>query len=829
MLDGPCVMNGKTISHYRIVEKIGEGGMGIVYMAEDLRLKRRVAIKFLHQSALDSERGIERLIREARAAASLDHPNICPIYEIDECDGSTFIVMPCLDGETLRERMEKGPLSVDEALEIAIQIASGLKEAHEHSIVHRDIKPENIFLCKSGQVKIMDFGLAKTIESKGLTVPGLILGTVAYMSPEQAQGLEIDHRADLWSLGVILYECLTGKNPFESEYMQAILYSITNEDPESVAGLRDEVTEELEMVVEKLMAKRPEDRYQDAGEVIEDLKMVKESIEAGEPGTLSQKWKGVRRKYFYRGAILYAAVTAVIITAVVVVFVNHPRNALSFAKRDWLLITTVENMTGEEIFEKVLNEAISIDIQQSKWVNVFDRKRIERTLKRMRREGLERIDENLGLEICKREGIKAMLVPKITRIGNTYSLSAYIVDVATGNRLSPIRITVEGRDAVLRKAVDRLTRKIRKNLGESLLSIVRSDRSLPKVTTGSLEALEQFALGFEKSRRPVDWEEIKIYFENALSLDSTFAYAYAALGTICDNNMEYEEAKKYYTKAIKYIDNLTDRERYRILAEYYRIVENDPKKAIKSYRTLLDMYPDDVGAYNNIGYIYFRIGMYEEALNAFRQALRIEPKFILSLNNTATVALHMRNFNLAVETGRKIVELDRDYPMGYLSMGRGYNGMGMYNRAIEVLTKADSFSPDNHWVLLHLGRAYKGLGMYEEALRALKKSVKMNPKNYYSLADIAKTYALMGNREKALAVFDRLESIGNFGNRLYDEACVHALLGDTTEAMRVFKRAISEGLEYEYFRDYEDEVKLLRSVPGFEELVARLRERYGRI
>jgi len=579
-----------------------------VYLAEDLRLRRRVAVKFLHQSALDSEKGVERLIREARAAASLDHPNICPIYEIDECDGRTFIVMPCLDGETLRDRMEKGPLSVNEVLEIAIKIASGLKEAHEHSIVHRDIKPENIFLCKSGQVKIMDFGLAKTMESAGFTVPGLILGTVAYMSPEQAQGLELDQRSDLWSLGVILYECLTGENPFESEYIQAVLYSIANEEPESISSLREEVPAEFEIVVERLMAKRPNDRYQDAG-----------------------------------------------------------------------------------------------------------------------------------------------------------------------------------------------------------------------------EALEQFALGFEKSRRPVDWEEIKIYFENALRLDSTFAYAYAALGTICDNNMECEEAKKYYTRAIKYINNLTDRERYRILAEYYRIVENNPEKAIKSYRTLLDMYPDDVGAYNNIGYIYYRTGMYKEALNAFRQTLRVEPKFILSLNNIAAVALHMRNFDLAVETGRKIVELDRGYPMGYLSMGRGYNGMGMYGRAVEVLTKADSLSPDNHWVLLHLGRAYRGLGMYEEALKTLKRSVKMNPKNYYSLADIAKTYALMGNREKALSVFERLESIGNFGNRLYDETCVYTLLGDTTAAMKVFRRVVTEGLEYEYFRDYENEIELLRNVPGFEELVAKLRERYERI
>jgi len=221
-------MIGETISHYRIIEKIGEGGMGVVYMAEDLMLNRNVAIKFLHESTSRDKGNLERLISEARAAALLEHPNICPVYDIDDREGKTFVVMPCFEGKTLRELRDRGPVPVDKALEIAIQIASGLKEAHEHSIVHRDIKPENIFICGDGRVKVMDFGLARTMESTGVTVPGLILGTVAYMSPGQAQGLETDQRTDIWSLGALLYERLAGRKPFDGEYVRSILYSIIN-------------------------------------------------------------------------------------------------------------------------------------------------------------------------------------------------------------------------------------------------------------------------------------------------------------------------------------------------------------------------------------------------------------------------------------------------------------------------------------------------------------------------------------------------------------------------------------------------------------------------
>jgi len=823
-------MIGKTISHYRIIEKIGEGGMGVVYRAEDLKLKRTVAIKFLSDSAIGNRESLTRFIREAQAAAALDHPNICPVYEICDTEKQVFIVMPCLEGWTLKERIESGTLSVEESIDVAIQIASGLKEAHEHGIIHRDIKPENITICRKNQVKITDFGLAKTPETVNVTIPGVIMGTTPYMSPEQAQGRETDHRTDIWSLGVILYECLAGRHPFGGEYAQAIIYSIVSEEPEPVSKLSPEVPDELELIVGKMMAKDPDERYSDAGEVVADLELVLESMRGDRVDQGAHGRRGLRGRPLRKQPLLYAAVIAVAV-ALIVIFLStyHPRNALSFAKRDWLLITSVGNMTGEEVFEKVLNEAISIDIQQSRWVNIFDRKRIERTLKRMQRAGVEKIDESLGLEICKREGIKAMLVPRITRLGDTYSLSAYIVDVATGNRLSPIRITVKGRDEVLKTAVDRLTRKIRNNLGESLLSIVRNDKSLPKVTTCSLEALEQFALGLEKTRRPVDWGEIKIFFENAIGLDSTFAYAYAALGTICDNNMEYEEAKKYYSMAVKYIDNLTDREKYRILAEYYIIVENDPRKAIKSYKALINMYPDAISAYNNLGYTFFRIGMLEEALHSYEQALRIDPGFILALNNISNVYLKMEDFDRVIETGRRIIEIDPSYSMGYLSLGRGYNGKHMYDEAIKALTRADALSPDNTWIHLHLGRAYRGKGMYEEAIRALKKSIKMYPGNFFAVADMAKTYALMRDREKALSIFEKLEGMGRYCNRLYDEACVFALLGEKEEAMKRFERAVEEGLRYEYFRDYEIEVKLISTEPRFKELVGEMKARQERI
>ncbi len=275
------MMVGQSISHYKLVSQLGEGGMGVVYKAEDTKLERTVALKFLAQHLLNDEEAKARFLREAKAAAALHHPNICPVYEIDDVDGETFISMAFLKGETLEDRIAKGPLSLKDALDIARQTADGLEAAHEAAIVHRDIKPANIMVDEKGRATIMDFGLARLTEASRLTKTDAAMGTVAYMSPEQAQGMQVDSRSDLWSLGCVLYEMVSGQRPFQGQYDQALLYEIVHEEPAALTGLRTGVPIELELLASKCLAKGRDDRYQYAKETAVDLRNLQDKLKSG--------------------------------------------------------------------------------------------------------------------------------------------------------------------------------------------------------------------------------------------------------------------------------------------------------------------------------------------------------------------------------------------------------------------------------------------------------------------------------------------------------------------------------------------------------------------
>jgi serine/threonine protein kinase len=268
-------MIGKTISHYKILEKLGEGGMGVVYKAEDLKLKRTVALKFLPPELTSDPEAKERFIQEAQAASALDHPNICTIYEIDETeDGQMFICMAYYEGETLKKKVASGHLSVDSVIDIAIQISQGLGKAHEHGIIHRDIKPGNIMITRDGMVKILDFGLAKLAGQVGLTKTGTTVGTIAYMSPEQSRGEEVDHRTDIWSFGVVLYEMITGQLPFKGEYEQAVIYSILNESPKPVTELLKDIPPGIEQILDKCLSKKLDQRYETVTELSNDFRLI---------------------------------------------------------------------------------------------------------------------------------------------------------------------------------------------------------------------------------------------------------------------------------------------------------------------------------------------------------------------------------------------------------------------------------------------------------------------------------------------------------------------------------------------------------------------------
>jgi len=411
-------MIGKTVSHYRILEKLGEGGMGIVYKAEDTKLGRMVALKFLPPELTRDHEAKERFVQEARAASALDHPNICNVHEIDETnDGQTFIAMACYDGESLKAKIERGPLKLEETLDIASQVAQGLAKAHGQGIIHRDIKPANILVTNDGLAKIVDFGLAK-LAGRKLTKTGKTLGTAQYMSPEQALGKEVDQRADIWSLGIVLYEMLTGKHAFPGEYEQATLYSILNEEPEPVTALRSGVPMELERIVKKTLAKNPAERYQHADEMLADISRLRKELSVDSGG---RSPGGGRRRISRRRAIFGIPVIFVLLALAFVLFKSAVfRGVRGPAARMSIAVVAFENRTGDASYDNyrmVIPDLLITKLEQSKFLRVATWERLRDLLKQIGKGDIQVIDRDAGFEACLKGGISTIVTGSFTRQG----------------------------------------------------------------------------------------------------------------------------------------------------------------------------------------------------------------------------------------------------------------------------------------------------------------------------------------------------------------------------------------------------------------------------
>jgi serine/threonine protein kinase/tetratricopeptide (TPR) repeat protein len=754
---------GKTISHYRIRDKIGEGGMGIVYKAEDTRLKRMVALKFLPPELTRDPEAKNRFTHEAQAASSLDHPNICTIHEIDETEeGQMFIAMAFCEGETVSEKVKRGPLKLSEALSIAIQAALGLSKAHEKGIVHRDIKAANLMVAEDGVLKIVDFGLAKLRGETRITRTGTTLGTVAYMSPEQARGEIVDHRTDLWSLGVVLYEMITGRLPFAGDYEQAVIYGILNEEPEPVTGLRTGVPVELEQVVTKALAKAPEERYQHADEMLVDLRRIERSL-AEAPLRQMRAGPGPPKRRWLTSPLLWTTIIVLFgLAGGVLLF--YPTKTIPFSERDWVLITDFENLTGEEVFDESLSTAFAVSIGQSRYLNVFPKRRIRETLRRMKRAEVDRIDDTLAREIAEREGIKVVLVPSISRVGDRYALTAVIQDANSGTALQSHIVQARGQADVL-NALDDLTRRIRRELGETMAAISQQSKPLVKVTTSSLPALKQYSLAIQKHRQG-NIEEARVYYENALRIDSTFTAARASLGMLhfemggWMEGFDREKGKRLLARVAQNVDRLTDTEKYGILAFYSQAVENDLEKAAEYQKALLALYPDYSAAHNNLGRVYQAMGRYRDAISEYEKAIQLDPYLMPSYNSLALVFLYELG---EMDSARvwTLRQLSRN-PNSFWAcdhLGWAYLGLDSLEQAEAAFERALQLNPTSTLELYRLGHALRLQGKYAEAIEALQKIRAIDPADSWALYQLGVVYDLMGDRKTAREYFERFRQV----------------------------------------------------------------------
>ncbi|UCF78839.1 MAG: protein kinase [Candidatus Eiseniibacteriota bacterium] len=785
---------GETISHYRILKRLGKGGMGVVYKAEDTRLKRFVALKFLSAELTEGEAARKRFLREAQTASKLDHPSICSIHEIDETqDGRLFISMAFYEGEALRERLQRGPVPLAEALDIACQVAAGLSKAHDNGVLHRDVSPANIMITKANGVKIIDFGLAKLKDQSKLTRTGRTLGTIVYMSPEQARGDPVDARSDIFSLGVVLYELLANRLPFDGEHETAVLYKILNVDPERLSRFQPEIPDGLQQIIDKALQKEPSSRYQSMLEMREDLLRVAAGLKPARAA--------LPRRYLRVVVPLAAAV-------VVAVFIWTSPELQGRLKRSLgmeppplhLAVIPFENVGGDptnQAFCDGLVETITSQLTQleqfhdSLWVVPASEVRVRGVAS--------------PSEARKMFGVNLTVTGSVQSTGAGIRVTLNLVDFAKKGRPRLLRgVTVDHPVGGASSFQDETVLRLAQMLNVELLPQEQGVLGAGGTTVSAAYYLYLQGRGYlQRYERRENIDRAIVLFESAISQDSLYALAYAGLGEgywrrygDSRDPQWIETARRNCERAIEISGPLSPAH---VTLGMIHSGTGEPEKAISEFRLALSLDPGNAGAYRGLADTYRVLGKTAEAESTYLRAIAMKPDYWGGYYDLGRFHWYDGRYEKAADAFRKVVELTPDNMLAYNSLGITLLTLERHAEAREMFEMSVKLEPNQHRAYTNLGALYLIEGRYAQAAEMSKKAVEEGDTSYRAWSNLASAYYwLPGKREESHEAFRRAAELAEEQRRtnpldahaIASLAGYYAILAEKGRALALLEEAL---------------------------------------